>query len=210
VSGTPVNPFARWSEIASASGGAAAYQEHFDELEASGVDVHGEARLVASLVPVPGRVLDAGCGTGRVARELTRLGYVCEGVDADLAMVTVARQRDRATHYVHADLADLYLRTQAFDVVLLAGNVVPLLTPGTLDAVMDRVAAHTKAGGSVVAGFGLDADHLPGGVPVTSLEDYDDACTAAGLTLLDRWATWDRQPWTPGAGYAVTHHRRPA
>ncbi|HYN28568.1 MAG TPA: class I SAM-dependent methyltransferase [Dermatophilaceae bacterium] len=210
MSGTPVNPFARWSEIASASGGAAAYQEHFDELEASGVDVHGEARLVASLVPVPARVLDAGCGTGRVARALTRLGYVCQGVDADLAMVQVARERDPATHYVHADLADLYLRTQAFDVVLLAGNVVPLLAPGTLDGVVDRVAVHTKAGGSVVAGFGLDAAHLPEGCPVTSTDAYDDACTAAGLSLLDRWATWEREPWTPGAGYAVSLHQRPA
>ncbi len=83
----PVHPL---GEIADGSGGAAAYQRRFDDLEASGLDVHGEARLVASLVSPPARVLDAGCGTGRVATALARFGYRCTGVDADLEMMRVA------------------------------------------------------------------------------------------------------------------------
>ena len=39
---------------------------------------------------------------------------------------------------------------------------------------------------------------------------YDAACTAAGLRLVDRWATWDREPFVPGGGYAVSAHTRPA
>ena len=30
----------------------------------------------------------------------------------------------------------------------------------------------------------------------------------AGLELVDRWATWDRGTFTPGADYAVSVHRK--
>ena len=43
------------------------YQERFDRLDASGADVHGEAEFV--MRRDPSAVLDAGCGTGRVARD---------------------------------------------------------------------------------------------------------------------------------------------
>lgn len=203
-----VDPFTRWSEISNVSGGAAAYQDRFDELEASGVDVHGEARLVASLVPVPARVLDAGCGTGRVAVALDRLGYACVGVDSDVEMIQVARERNPGMHFLHQDISELYLRSQGFDVVVMAGNVVPLLAPGTLDASMRRIAAHTLAGGLVVAGFGLEPALLPERCPVTPLEDYDDACTAAELALTHRWSTWAKDPWTAGGAYAVSVHQK--
>lgn len=208
--GPRVNPFTRWNEISDGSGGAAAYQQRFDDLEAAGTDIHGEARLVARLVGPPARILDAGCGTGRVAIELARLGYTCTGVDADLAMIEVARERDPSIHFLHQDLAQLYLRSQAFDVVVLAGNVIPLLADGTLFEVMQRLAAHVIPGGRVVAGFGLDAAHLPGGVPVTPLAAYDAACSAAGLALTHRWSTWDEERWRPEGGYAVSVHQRTA
>ena len=204
----PVDPFARWAEIADGSGGAAAYQRRFDELEARGVDIHGEARLIASLVGPPARILDAGCGTGRVAAELAQLGYRCTGVDADLEMIRFARYRDPSSHYIHADLSELYLRSQAFEAVVLAGNVIPLLAPGALIPAVQRIANHTTSHGIVVAGFGLDPAHLPPQCPVTSLADYDAACSAAGLVLIDRWSTWNRAPWEPEAGYAVSVHRR--
>lgn len=208
--GLPYDPFTRWREISDGSGGAASYQSRFDELEAGGADVHGEAALVADLAgPPPARILDAGCGTGRVAIELTRLGYDCVGVDADSGMLDVARERGPGIHFIHQDLATMYLRAQQFEVVVLAGNVVPLLAPRTLTAAMDRVAAHVTPGGLVVAGFGTDAAHLPDGCPVTALTDHEVACRVAGLVRVQRWSSWDREPWSPDAGYVVTVHRRP-
>jgi hypothetical protein len=123
-------------------------------------------------------------------------------------MIGFARERDPASHYIHADLSELYLRSQAFEAIVLAGNVIPLLEPGTLTRVVERLVAHTTPDGLVIAGFGLDAAHLPPGCPVTPLTDYDAACGPAGLTLVERWSTWDRQPWTTDAGYAVSVHRR--
>ena len=64
---------------------------------------------------------------------------------------------------------------QLFDVVLVAGNTVPLLEPGTLGAAAARLAAQLDEGGLLVCGFGLDAAHLPRGCPVTPLEDVDAA-----------------------------------
>lgn len=188
-------------------GGATAYQRRFDDLAASGVDIHGEARFVESLLAPPARILDAGCGTGRVATQLTSLGYHCVGVDADADMIAFAQRHDPATRWVRQDLSRLDLRTQAFDLVLLAGNVVPLLAPDTLLPTMQRLRAHLQPGGLVVAGFGLDPDHLPPGVPPTPVEDYDQACAVAGLSLVHRYATWDREPWHPGGGYALSVHR---
>lgn len=200
-------PRTRWSEVSGGIGAATAYQRHFDEMARQGLDVHGEAALVESLVPPPARILDAGCGTGRVATQLTSLGYHCVGVDADADMIAVAEKRDPSTVWVQQDLSRLQLRSQAFDLAILAGNVVPLLAPGTLLAAVERIAAHVQPGGLVVAGFGLDAAHLPPGIPVTPLADYDRACTVAGLSFLRRHSTWDRQPWRPDSTYVVSIHR---
>ena len=200
-------PRTRWSEVSGGIGAATAYQRHFDEMARQGLDVHGEAALVESLVPPPARILDAGCGTGRVATQLTALGYHCVGVDADADMIAVAEKRDPSTVWVQQDLSRLQLRSQAFDLAILAGNVIPLLAPGTLLAAVERIAAHVQPGGLVVAGFGLDAAHLPPGIPVTPLADYDRACTVAGLSFLRRHSTWDRQPWRPDSTYVVSIHR---
>jgi ubiquinone/menaquinone biosynthesis C-methylase UbiE len=204
---TEMEPRTRWSEVSGGPGAATAYQKRFDDLAAKGLDIHGEAAFVASLMSPPVRVLDAGCGTGRVAIQLTALGYHCTGVDEDAAMIEVAEERDPSTTWVRQDLSRLQLRAQAFEIVLLAGNVIPLLAPGTLLSTVERIAAHLQPGGLVVAGFGLDAAHLPQGCPVTPLADYYRACEVTGLSFVRRYGTWDRDPWHEGSGYAVSVHR---
>src|SRR5581483_942807 len=101
------------------------YQRRFDALAAAGHDVHGEADFVMSLGPAS--VLDAGCGTGRVAIELARRGVDVVGVDVDPGMLATARSRAPEITWVEADLTTLDLG-RTFDVVVLAGNV-PLFTP---------------------------------------------------------------------------------
>jgi 2-polyprenyl-3-methyl-5-hydroxy-6-metoxy-1,4-benzoquinol methylase len=173
------------------------YQARFDALAAQGVDVHGEATFVWSFAPET--VLDAGCGTGRVAIELARRGARTVGVDVDDSMVAEARRRAPELEWITADLVTL-ARDRVFDVVVLAGNVPLFTRPGTQDALVRSCAAHvTSGGGRLVAGFQLDRGF--------TLVDYDAACTAAGLTLEERWATWDREAFRDG-DYAVSVHRR--
>lgn len=175
-----------------------AYQSRFDALAASGVDVHGEAVLVRSYHP--SSVLDAGCGTGRVAAELARQGIETVGVDLEASMISEARRRAPGLTWLEADMCGLDLGRR-FDVVVMAGNV-PIFCPERTRAdLIASCARHVADGGRLVAGFQLQR-----GYP---LEEFDRAAERAGLTLEDRWSTWDRQPFAPGGDYAVSvHHRR--
>ncbi|HET7689218.1 MAG TPA: class I SAM-dependent methyltransferase [Nocardioidaceae bacterium] len=194
-----------WPDIARKTGGddyAHRFAANFDKLAAQGQDVHGEATFVASLVAPGASILDAGCGTGRVASRLAELGYDVTGADIDDAMLAVARERSPEIEWHLGGLSAMDLGRQ-FDVVVMAGNVIPFVTD--LPEAMVNVAGH--AGGVVVCGFGSDRAHLPPGAPVVPLSTYDEACAAAGLVLVERWSTWDRQPFDDG-GYAVSVHRR--
>jgi SAM-dependent methyltransferase len=201
-------PTTRWAQLTGGVGGED-YAGRFAALAASGADVHGEASFCASLLPPPARVLDAGCGTGRVAARLATLGYDCTGVDIDESMLAVARREHPGLPWLLADLATLSPDDPAlggrFDVVLAAGNVVPLLAEGALQPTVLALAGMLTPTGLLVAGFGLDRHHLPPGCPVTPLSSYDEACAAAGLRLVNRLATWQGAP-APGDGYAVSVH----
>jgi len=147
----------------------------------------------------PKSVLDAGCGTGRVARELARRAVDVVGVDLDDDMLATARRKAPDLPWHRADLTRVELG-RTFDVVLLAGNVMIFLTPGTETDVLGNVVRHLRTGGVLIAGFELQRGGL-------TVEDYDRLSTSAGLRLVERWATWDLAPWHPGGDYAVSVHR---
>ncbi|TDQ47372.1 methyltransferase family protein [Actinomycetospora succinea] len=206
-----VNP---WLAVTGGTAGPG-YAARFAALEEQGEDLHGEARRVHALLDGrPSDVLDAGCGTGRVAIHLARLGHRVTGADLDASMLAEARAAAPELDWRLADLADPLHLDHPLDAVVAAGNLWPLLTPGTHAAVVAHLAGHLRPGGLLVAGFGLDADHvpftLPDDVPFPGLDDYDAACAAAGLDLQVRTADWDGAEPYDGGGYAVSVHRRPA
>lgn len=181
------------------------YDARWERLAASGVGVHGEADLIESLLSETGgsAVLDAGCGTGRVAIELAARGFAVVGLDADPAMLAAARSKAPDLHWIEADLLDTGAHlSEAFDLVALPGNVMIFLDRGTEPDVVGQLAARLRPGGLLVAGFQLQTGRL-------TLDRYDEITAAAGLQLVDRWATWDREPFH-GGDYAVSVHRRPA
>lgn len=51
------------------------YAQRWDRFEEMGRDLDGEARLVDALAERGARILDAGCGTGRVGGRLAALGH---------------------------------------------------------------------------------------------------------------------------------------
>ena len=188
------------------------YDERWQRLAAEGRNVHGEADFVEGLGP--GSVLDAGCGTGRVAIELARRGIDVVGVDLDPSMLAVARGKAPHLAWVAGDLAVVDLG-RSFDVVAMAGNVMIFLTPGTEAAVVANMARHVRAGGALVAGFQIppadsrsSGSDLAGSDPAAyDLAAYDGHCRAVGLGLGERWATWQREPFRAG-DYAVSVHRK--
>jgi SAM-dependent methyltransferase len=173
-----------------------AYQRTYDQRAAAGEDVHGEATFVRRFSPAT--VLDAGCGTGRVGIELARHGIDVVGVDLEPSMLATARRNGPDVTWMQADLTTLFIARQ-FDVVVMAGNV-PLFTPaGTQAALVAGAARHLAPSGVLVCGFSLDRGY--------GLADYDAHAAEAGLTLVERWATWDRDPFVEGGDYAVSVHR---
>lgn len=183
----------------------AEYDARWEEMAASGDNIHGEADLVGFLLARSGghRVLDAGCGTGRVAIELSRRGFAVAAVDADPEMLAAAREKAPQLSWARCDLADGKGLARAspgpFDLILLAGNVMIFLAPDTEPKVLANLARRLAPGGLLVAGFSLNDD--------LSVTRYDALAAGAGLQLEHRWATWDRQPFADG-DYAVSVHRR--
>jgi 2-polyprenyl-3-methyl-5-hydroxy-6-metoxy-1,4-benzoquinol methylase len=196
----------RWSADPSAPRGEA-YDERFTRLAASGQDVHGEASFVERWLHrtrpdgAPWRVLDAGCGTGRVALELARRGIDIVGVDLDPGMLEAARQKAPERTWVAADLATLDLGpSERFDAVVLAGNVLIFVEPGTETAVVAACARHLRPSGLLIAGFQVRPDGYDPG-------RLDGDAAGAGLELVARYATWDEGPWPADGTYQVSVHR---
>lgn len=187
----------RWLRERTRSGEA--YDATYERRAAAGENVHGEADFVERFGPAS--VLDAGCGTGRVGRELARRGINVVGVDIDEEMLATARAKAPGVAWHLGDLQSVDL-SRTFDAIVMAGNVMIFLAPGSEGAVVANMARHLAPGGVLIAGFQLQPGRL-------SLARYDACCEAAGLVLGERWATWDCVPFAAeGAGYAVSVHRR--
>ncbi len=191
----------RWSERRDVSRGGS-YDERWRKMESEGASIHGEADCIERLGP--GSVLDAGCGTGRVAIELAARGIDVVGVDLDPVMLDAARQKAPELLWIEHDLIDVHVRdavgvTRLFDIVALPGNVMIFVTPGTEAEVVSNLARHVRPGGFMIAGFRLSEGAL-------DLAGFDAACADAGLELQDRWSTWAGDQFEPDGGYAVSLH----
>lgn len=200
----------RWQQV---SPGGEAFAARFAKLAESGTDVHGEATFVERLAAPGSRVLDAGCGTGRVAIRLSQRGFWVDGVDVDPSMLSVAQREAPSLTWVQADLSALGTAVPGpYDVIVTAGNVLPLLAAGTEAAAIAALASRLAPDGLLVAGFGLDSAHLPLESAPFGLIGYDVWCAEAGLALRDRYASWDGDPYDEdgeeSGGYAVSVHSR--
>lgn len=178
------------------------YIERFRTMAAEGADLAGEARLVDAMVPRGARVLDAGCGPGRVGAELHARGHVVVGVDVDPELIEAAQQDHPGPRWLVGDLAELDLaaegESEPFDAAVLAGNVMAFVAPDTEYDVLRSVANHVRPDGFVIVGFHVDR---------LDLDAFDRDAVRAGLHLEHRFATWDVRAWHDGADFAVSVFR---
>ena len=114
-------------------------------------------------------------------------------------MLATARAKSPELRWIQADLTDLSASLDdEFDLVVLAGNVMIFLDPGTEGPVLHELGLQLVSAGLLVSGFQL----WPGRV---SFEEYDRLAEAAGFAPVARWATWDRELYA-GGNYAVSVH----
>lgn len=161
------------------------YAERWRRLEAEGHDIHGEARLIDAMSERGARILDAGCGSGRLGGYLARVGHHVTGVDLDPHLIEVARAEQPGARWEVGDLATLDLSEQ-FDLIVSAGNVLTFLAAAERRPALVRLAAHLAPEGRLVVGFGLDRGY--------ALADFEADAASGGLRTEQRFGTWDLRP----------------
>jgi SAM-dependent methyltransferase len=170
------------------------YVQRFRTLAARGRDLGGEARFVDTMLPRQARVLDAGCGTGRVGGILAANGHRVVGVDLDPRLIAEARADHPGAEWIVGDLSELGL-PGAFHVVVCAGNVMTFVAPSTRVEILRRFRAHLVPGGRIVAGFGAGREY--------EFDDFLADAKEAGLVPDHLFSTWDLRPFGPESPFLV-------
>ena len=179
------------------------YAKRWEDMVAEGVDIDGEARLVDAMAPRGARILDVGCGQGRMGAYLHQRGHRVTGVDLDPYLIDRARESCPDAQWEVADLADDGWAQGPFDLAVSAGNVLAFVDPADRGAVLANLAARLEADardvenrpGRLVVGFGLDRGW--------TREQFDADAAQAGLRLVQRWSTWDLEPFDDESGFMV-------
>ncbi len=175
------------------------YIERFRAMARAGDDLAGEARFVDAMAPRGARILDAGCGPGRLGGYLVAAGHHVVGVDIDPALIEAAEQDHPGPRWLVGDLAELDLPargiTEPFDLIVSAGNVMPFLAPSTRRRVLGRLRAHLRGDGRVVIGFSAGRDY-------EFVQFLDDAA-AAGFAPDLLLSSWDLRPFTDDSDFLV-------
>jgi ubiquinone/menaquinone biosynthesis C-methylase UbiE len=97
-------------------------------------------------------VLDAGCGTGRIARYLADRGCTVRGVDLSPGMLAMARRDHPDLDVREGSLTDLPFRAHAFDGVLLWFSLIHL-PDDELPCALEEAARVVRPGGLVLVAF---------------------------------------------------------
>ncbi len=180
-------------------GHSAWYIERFRTMAAEGRDLDGEARLVDAMVPRGARILDAGCGPGRVGGRLAALGHRVVGVDIDPELIAAAEGDHPDAVWLVRDLAVLDLASEGisepFDAIISAGNVMTFLDPATRRMVLKQLAAHLGPDGRLVVGFGADRGY--------EFDDFFADADFAGLRDELRLSSWDLRPFDSASTFLI-------
>lgn len=175
------------------------FVQRFRDMAAKGEDIHGEARLINALIPATSRVLDAGCGSGRVGSYLLTQGHTVVGVDVDPVLIDAAQEDHPDGTWVLGDLIDMDLPSQGitkkFDAVVCAGNTITFLAPETEVEVLRRMAAHLVPGGRAAIGFGAGRGY--------AFEHFLSDAQDAGFEVDGTYSSWDLRPFTKQSDFLV-------
>lgn len=155
------------------------------------------ARFVP-LVPPGGRVLDAGCGSGRDARAFRALGFEVDAFDASPELAAIASAHAGMDVQV-ADFLSLTLAPGAYDAIWACASLLHVPEAEQADA-WGRLWHGLKPGGVVYASYKLGDDTRPAERTDSLGRPFTDGTEArlhgwlkglTGLARVDAWVTRD-------------------
>lgn len=161
-----------------------------------GEPVHGEADAVTRLIEKHlaskqrCSILDAGCGTGRLAVELDRRGHRVTAVDLDPDMIDRARSKSTSVQWFVGDLStttfDGGREPELHDVIVMAGNILNFCAPGSQADIVRNMVNRLVDGGLLVCGWSQelrdDAYHW---------NDFVRDAHDGGATVAESWSNWE-------------------
>lgn len=153
-----------------------------------------QAADLATVLSSGCKVVDFGCGDGRVAIPLRALGYDVTAVDASPAMLDRLNQRDPGMPTVLNAGAGLHAALgKKVDAVVALAVLIHHNYADCLDLLAELRQA-VKLGGTLILDWPVSDEPVEGQawleVTTWSQQAHDDACTATGLKAVDSGLPW--------------------
>ncbi|WP_267208562.1 class I SAM-dependent methyltransferase [Corynebacterium sp. Marseille-P8863] len=192
-----------WKDITTANPAHSEnYAQRWRAFVAQGKDIDGEARLIDATVPRHARILDAGCGTGRVGGYLARRGHEVIGTDLDPILIGHAKEDFPDATWLVGDLSEDEIPAHDIDVAVCAGNVMGFLDPAGRAPALENIFRALRPGGRLFVGFGAGRGW--------SFDDFLATAKEAGFAVQYCYESWDLQPFTQDSAFLVAQLARPA
>lgn len=159
-----------------------------------------------------GGALELAIGTGRIAVPLAARGIRVSGIDLSPDMVARLRQKTDEIQVAIGDMSTTKVEGTFSLVYLVANSILNVTRQDGQAAVFANACAHLVSGGCFVAEtvvpntrrlvshhFSLiDGEWRRLSIPFRSVSpaELDLMARLAGMELRERWADWDRSPFT--------------
>lgn len=154
-----------------------------------------QAAMLATVLPAGCKVVDYGCGDGRVAIPLRAAGYDVTGVDSSQAMLDRLTERDPDMPVLLSrgiDLAEQYGRKA--DAIVSLAVLIHYSYADALDLITQMRATVNGRGGILVLDWPVSDQPTEAhdwiGVTTWSPEQQADACAKIGLKAVDSDLPW--------------------
>jgi 2-polyprenyl-3-methyl-5-hydroxy-6-metoxy-1,4-benzoquinol methylase len=154
-----------------------------------------QADMLATVLPAGGKVIDYGCGDGRVAIPLRAAGYDVTAVDSSQAMLDRLTERDPDMPVLLSrgtDLAEDYGKKA--DAIVSLAVLIHYSYADALDLIAQMRATVNGRNGILVLDWPTSENpseaHDWIGVTTWSTEAQADACTKIGLKPVDSDLPW--------------------
>ncbi|MDX2757890.1 class I SAM-dependent methyltransferase [Streptomyces europaeiscabiei] len=166
-----------------------------DAYQASG---QAQAELLSADIPVGAKVMDFGCGDGRVAIPLRAMGYEVTGVDASPRMLAALAERDPDLTTFQSDGSDFgkHLGRRKFDAVYCLAVLIHH-DYATGERLIENLRAVVKKGGLLALDWPTSDEPSDGhgwiGVTTWSPDRQDEIAKRLKMERLDAdrpWTVW--------------------